>query len=96
MNAIQNAFWGGKVNKKRERSDSFHWAQSVERMKKFIIPSCKTEFKQLLDSLLDSANVFEAYQVFERLKKWWSDGNAVPEKEKELMTWLSWWIVCFA
>src|SRR5450759_4214684 len=95
-NAIRTEFWGGKVNEHRERFDSFHLAQSVHRVKKLIIPGQQAHFKLLLDSLRDVANVIEAFRIFERLKKWWSEGNAVPGKEEELATWLAWWIVRFA
>jgi hypothetical protein len=95
-NAIRNEFWGGKVNTHRERSDSFHWAQSVERVKTFIVFNKRSDHKELLESLRDAGNFILAYRIFERIKKWWNEGNALPGKVKELTTWLSWWIVRFA
>lgn len=96
-NAIRNEFWGGKVNPRRERSDAFHWAQSVEKVtKNYIHPDKRLEHKDLLDSLRDAGNVVLAFRTFERIKAWWMDGNALPGKEKHLSTWLSWWIVRFS
>jgi hypothetical protein len=94
-NAIRNEFWGGKVNSHRERSDAFHWAQSVERVQKYIVPGKRGEHKELLESLRNAGNVILAYRTFEQIKLWWNDGNALPGKGKELTTWLSWWIVWF-
>ena len=95
-NAIRNVWWGGKVNSKKERSDSFHWAQSVEQVAKYIVPGKRWQHKELLDSLRHAGNVIEAYRTFERIKTWWSEGNALPGKEKDLTTWLAWWIVRFS
>src|SRR5450759_67676 len=52
-NAIQNVFWGGMTNEHMERSDLFHWAQSVKRVKKFILPSRRAGHKELVESLQD-------------------------------------------
>jgi hypothetical protein len=70
-NAIRNTFWGGKVNVKREHSDAFHWAQSVERVtKKYIIVTKRTEHKRLLESLRDAGNVIVAFRILEDIKAW--------------------------
>ena len=95
-NAIRNEWWDGKVNEQRERLDSFHWAQSVERVKNLISPAKRFEHKQLLESLRHAGNIIEAYRTFEKIKTWWSQGNALPGKVMELTTWMSWWIVRFA
>lgn len=97
LNAIRNTFWDGRVNSQRERSDAFHWAQSVEKMtRKCILPSKRVEHKQLLDSLRDAVNVVLAFRTFERIKDWWNNGNTIQGKSKSLETWLSWWIVRFS
>ncbi|CAM6085929.1 unnamed protein product [Calypogeia fissa] len=96
-NAIWNEFWNGNVCPRRERSDSFHWAQSVERVtKKYIQPTSRAEHKRLLDSLRDAGNFIVAFRIFDRLKDWWENENAIKGKALNLITWLAWWIVRFA
>ncbi|CAM6093771.1 unnamed protein product [Calypogeia fissa] len=77
-NAIRNKFWNGKVCPSRERSDSFHWAQSVQRVTtKYIHPDKRAEHKRLFDSLQDVGNFIVAFRIFEQLKDWWEKGNAI-------------------
>lgn len=95
-NAIRDEFWGGRVNSCKERSDSFHWAQSVERAKSDIIPSLRQEHVERLESLRDAGNVIYAYRIWEDMRVWWKNGAALPGKMKDLDQWMSWWIVRFS
>jgi hypothetical protein len=96
-NAIRNEFWGGKVNFEKERSDAFHWSQSVELMtRRGILVAQRNEHKRLLDELKDAQNVVMAFRTFEKVKDWWNAGNALPGKTRELTSWLSWWVVRYS
>ena len=56
------------TNEHMERSDLFHWAQLVERVKKFILPNRRARHKEPVESLRDASNVFEVYRIFEKMK----------------------------
>ena len=93
-NAIRKVFFGGIKNPARERSDTFHYAQSLCRHTQDCIKESSREEHLAWWKLLRSApNVVAAYRISQDIAKWWRNGNAYPDKIKELHGWMAWWVV---
>ena len=93
-NAIQKVYFGGIKDPARERSDTFHYAQSLCCHTQDCTKESSQEEHLAWWKLLRSAlNVVAAYRILQEIAKWWGNGNAYPDKIKELQGWMAWWVV---
>ena len=93
-NAIRRVFTDGIRDPERERSDAFHWAQSLHwHTCKCIKEGSRARHLALWNMLRDAKNLVEAYCISQDIAAWWKEGNAHPEKIKELNGWMAWWVV---
>lgn len=93
-NAVRDVFGNSIPNPERERSDAFHFMQSLRRHTIEGILESKREYHYALwDKLRNAPTYVEAYRVAAEIKLWWKDGNCIPGKLKYLEGWISWWVV---
>lgn len=95
-NAVHEVFWNGIPNPERERSDAFHYFQSLRRhtVIEGILESKREVHYAMWEHLRHAKTYVEAYQISAEIKSWWQAGNCVPAgKLKYLEGWISWWVV---
>lgn len=93
-NAVRNVFWNGIPNPERERSDAFHFQQSLQRhTREGILESKRDEHLHLWSRLRNAATYVQAYQISFEIQDWWKAGNCIPGKLRYLQGWLAWWVV---
>lgn len=93
-NAVREVFFGGVSAPDRERSDAFHWSQSLHRHTRGCIVDGKHgEHIAMWERLRRAPNVVEAYRVSHEIREWWRQGNHIPGKIRFLEGWLAWWTV---
>ena len=93
-NVVRKVFFGGTRDPDRERSDAFHWAQSLHRhTQEGIKEGSRAEHLMLWKKLRDAKNVIEAYKIGQEITAWWKSGNYYPQKLKFLQGWLAWWTI---
>ena len=78
----------------RERSDAFHWAQSLHpHPREGIKKGSRPKHLELWRKLRDAKNVVDAYKISHEITIWWKAGNCYPKKLRFLEGWLAWWVV---
>jgi hypothetical protein len=93
-NAVRDVFFDGVRNPYQERSDAFHFSQSVCRHTQDCIKEgSRMEHTALWERLRGSQNVVQAYKISQDITKFWKDGHVYDGKIKELFGWLAWWVV---
>jgi hypothetical protein len=78
----------------RERSNAFHWAQSIQRhIWDYIKDGRQDEHVAMWKKLQDAQNIVKAYHLLQDIAAWWRQGNAHADKLKELDGRMAWWVV---